>query len=366
MIERATITPGALLATITSLYATLIIFPPSILAEIAQKDGWIGAIGGVFIGLIAVRLNVAARRGDTRQPTPEWIENVMGKVVGRLINFAVLGYFLLMTAVILKTATEVLVISILPRTPAPMLLILFAIPPAIGARLGIETIGRTAQLYLIFILSSYLFFSGSLLPAIEMEKLLPLFTAGADSILLASVIPGAYLAQIALIAFWLSPYLNSSKEMTHAAQGAVLLAGSFLVLVMIFAEGLFTFHETQRILIPSYELVRAIRLGEVVERLDILFVSIWLLGAFLQATLYVYLTSLQMTWITKAKGHHPYAIPVTALAGVIGLLVSDNIFRLSDFVTIGPYVPYVYTITVFMPVVLLVTATLRKKGGSRP
>src|SRR5690606_38700372 len=142
--------------------------------------------------------------------------------------------------------------------------------------------------------------------------------------------------------------------------GALAFLGGSLFIIMVYAEGAFGYREVQRMVMPALNLVRSIRLGDVVERMDIMIVSIWLLGAFVKSSLFVYLSSIQLAWVAGTRSFRPLALPIAGLGIVLALTIAENLERLVDFLTIGAFIPLSYAVTVALPLLILLIASARR------
>lgn len=356
-IEKARITPGMLTALMTSIYSSVIGYHISTMAEIARQDAWISVFGAALIAFAALLLGYAVAPAQGRDGMAVRIESLLGRAAGRLVNIALLLYFLLVLAVVLQHVLGVVNLAVLTDTPVGAVLILFSIPVALGARLGIEVLGRLAILYGGIIVFSFFVMGGALIQAVEIAQLAPVFEAG-GKILVASLAPGAILCQIFAV-WWFQPYVGDRKVVLKSGATALSIATAFLLMLVVYSEGVFGYREVHRMLLPSLRLARAIQLGGISERLDAWLVSVWMLGAYTHAALFAYLASQQLAWVTGSRQFRAFAPAVVAVGASIALAVAPNLPYFSAFLTLGGFIPWSYLHTLGLGLLLACSRLLQ-------
>ena len=124
---------GYLVGLLTMSYTTLIVFPIATVMDIAGQDGWLSMAFGVGFGFIVLGLAHFAGPRHTGMAMPVWIETVLGKIVGRLLNVLFLLHFIIVLAIAFCHTTDLISIAILRETPTWVLLVLLGFPVALAA-----------------------------------------------------------------------------------------------------------------------------------------------------------------------------------------------------------------------------------------
>lgn len=326
--------------------------------DIAGQDGWLSIVFGVGYGFIVLGLAHFAGPMQTGISMPAWIETVLGTIVGRLVNVLFLLHFIIVLAIAFRHTTDLISIAILMETPTSVLLILLGFPVALGARLGIEVLGRTAFLYLIIAVVSFVLLGLSIGGAVDLGELKPVFGSGAGPVFLGALVPGAFLSEL-FIVLWFFPYIKERRTLFKGAITALALIGAFTLLLTVYAKGVFGFREVERMLFPALNLVRAIRLGGVVERLDVVLISVWLLAIFLKTALFAFLASRQLAWVAGSTNFRRFVFPLTAVAALLSMGLADNVGRFAEFMTGGGFIPFTFAFSVALPILLIIAKHLR-------
>lgn len=355
---------------ILMVHCTAFVFTPIQMAVTARQAAWVGSLVAIVLALAVSRLALAVGPREPEGFMPAWIEAVLGTWFGRLINGMLLIFFLFKVAIVFRHIQEVVAHVVLPRTPPAVGLALIAVPAATAARLGVEVLSRVAQFYLMIIVAVLLVVVGTLGYAVDVNKLLPVSPVGLGPIVMSSIVPAAFLSEV-VFGLWLLPYLRRREDLRRATAGAAVLAGFFTWLIIVLLLGVFGYREVQRMLIAPVTLARSIRLGEVVERLDIVVLSTWLLAAFLKASLFIYLASLQAAWVGGIRLFRPLVFPIAALGVALSLSLAENVLRFADFITFGAFAPFTFLHTLGLPLLLAVVLIIRRvvqgfPGGGGP
>lgn len=223
-----------------------------------------------------------------------------------------------------------------------------------------EVLGRTAFLYLIITIISFVLLSMSMGSAVDLSELKPVFGSGPGPVLLGALVPGAFFSEL-FIVLWFFPYIKERRTVFKGAASALAIIGIFTLVLTVYAKGIFGFREVERMLFPALNLVRAVRLGGVVERLDVVLIAVWLLAIFVKSALFAFFASRQLAWVVGTTHFRRFVFPLTAIAALLSMGLADNVGRFAEFMTRGGYVPFAFAFGVALPVVLIVGKVLRPK-----
>lgn len=169
---------------------------------------------------------------------------------------------------------------------------------------------------------------------------------------------GTFFSEI-IVALWFFPYVKDRRTLFKGAATALVIIGAFILLIAVYTIGIFGFREVERMLLPALNLVRSVRLGGVLERLDILLISAWLLAIFLRLALFAYLSASQLAWVSQFRKPYRLVFPLTALAALLSLVLANNVVQFGNFISQGGFIPFTYLHTLVLPILLLVVQLLR-------
>ena len=343
-----------------TIMGTAIISLPVLIGLHAPRDAWAAAvlftIGGMVLSLIVGSL---ANRFP-REDFVVYTQKVLGTFMGKLLILAFLVWLFHSMGFVLWQVTSFVNLSLLPDTPIVPIMAILLLPSAYAVYSGIEGIARSSQvvflptmiiLYLLFLL---------LIPDVNLENLLPVFEDGAANILRSSITPLAWAGEIMFVVF-LAPSVNNIGKTAKYSIITIALIGFGGFVNETFYAAVFGLLR-QHLANPFYSLIRYIKPTAFIERYDILFVTINLLGNFVKLSVFLYIFVLCLSQLLGMKSHRPLVLPSS-----VALLISTQYFVSStnELILYLDTVFPLYTIPLLygFPVLVLLVAVIRGIKG---
>lgn len=364
ILEKAKISTGGMIALLYSFHVVATIFPISGMAMVAKSSAWIAALLACGVGVAVVWIWLAACPPRLDTSMPDWISRACGSFLGFVLNALYLLFFLIMCGITLRHLVELVSTAILPKTPNVVVLFLFAASAAIAARMGIEVLARSAQVYIGISAVAFLLMAGGITPFIDLENYLPVMSEGIRPVLVGAIPSIATLSMIGL-GIWIGPYLRDRTALASASTWAILLSGGAILLFTFLALGLFSYRGMEDMLIPGLAVARSIRLGRIVERLDVPLLGAWLIVAFIAVAFLIYLAATQVAWVGRTSHYRPFVLPVTVIGATMAMVLVRSDAELAEWVNTGAFAPYVLFHTVVIPVIIVLARLLRRGQQDR-
>lgn len=367
--EKAKISTGGLISTLWASHILGTIFPIAGMAAIAKSSLWVSSLIAAALGLLVVWVWLAARPADHQTFMADWLCRICGPFFGVAVNVLYLLFFLVMCGITMRHIMELVSTAVLPKTPNVVIIVLFAVPAGIAARLGIEVITRSAQVYIGFSLISFLILVVGISPYIHLENLLPVLNEGLRPPLVGAV-PSVASLSLTGLGIWVAPYLDDRRSMERAVLAATAIAGLAVVVLTVIAQGLFSYRGVDEMLIPAISVARSVRLGRILERLDVMMLGAWLLVAFLGKTYLIYLAANQIAWLGRTRHYRPFTFPVTVIAATMAMVLIRSDAELAEWVNTGSFAGYVLAHTFVVPLLLIGVGYFHRRrartGGAGP
>lgn len=327
----------------------------------AGRDIWISNIIASIVGYLVIfshHLPLSLRPGSSMT---KLINKYWGKVLGGVI---ILYYFIfnfILSCLVLADVYYFGKIT-MPETPGYAFIVFLLIPAVYGIKLGLEVIVRLVE-FLVPILACVcciLFLLA--FPKLDFYKLLPIMGNGIKPVL-AGAIPNMNFpyAQILPIVFYYHHTdvkgQRKNQFLSYAFLGIFL--GSFL-LTFRAAISAATFEEAtlKTLTFPPFSTIRLIEIGEVIERLDPLFLGIFHTKTYFKFTLTYYVICEIISDYFETGEPRDFAWPVAILIGV------SMPFLIPRFdIIISTIVPYfLVSLPLFLPIPLLLFITIKIRG----
>ncbi len=339
---------------------------PKIMAETAGTGFWLTILIAAIIFSFAILIIIKLHKMFYGNTLYEYSTIIVGKVATWVIGAFYLIYFILITALLQRSISEIVKNAFLPKTPQWMpMFVLFAIVTYSATR-GIANIGRIFEFFGIITVIVIVFLQ--LLVSIEGEfiYLKPFF----DSSMIADyakAIPKVMLPFLGFEVLTVIPFVE--QENKRATRYCVLSIFTVALIYIASVATTFMMLSVEDTIYYTEPLIRAIRRVDlpslqIFQRLDVFFVTSWFFSIFCSLTITVYTASfyanklipkLKMQWI----------VPVICLiCFIIALLPRSSVdvsrqlrFLISNFGLIPP---------IIIPAILLIIAKVKKNAGKLP
>ncbi|WP_282139037.1 GerAB/ArcD/ProY family transporter [Rossellomorea aquimaris] len=260
--------------------------------SVSKGDAWISVLlAGIVVQLFITIFWVLGRRFPSKSLFQYSIQ-LVGKAGGTFINVSYVFYGLLVTSLILMYSTAIIKTWVLSLTPKWIIMILLM---GTAIYLGKELLSDICNVYVV--VSGLIFFLIMIsivvlfMYPVDWRYLLPIGHSGGVNILKG--VKEAYFSMLGFeLLLFLFPYFqhNGVRSVLFSATMAnlfVTLMYAFLTIV-----SLITFSPEELVIIPQPVLyyVKSLYL-QIIERIDLLFVSLWVVSVITSLTSYLFLST---------------------------------------------------------------------------
>lgn len=348
------------ICTISSKLQTL----PCLLAQETQNNLWIVLLLGMMIDIVFLTLTIVVNRICPNMTIYDLLTKVTGKVIAKIFMFVLIVYFLFTALMPYEAVRNVFANNLFDTLPWQSFAIFLIFAVGYLVFCGIKTIGRSAELYLVIIVSSVcLLFVLGLFSA-DYGNILPLFEVDmrqiAESYLDHSLWFGDY-----MIFFVLMGRIDTRKSAIKFWD-ILIYAG----LMVFYAFGYITFYSLYTVLSGSQtSLLAAISsfslLNLSIGRVDWFLVLLTQIASVLSLSTYIYCIS---DCLNNIFGQKHYAICSIVSVGVLYLtdflLFSQTGASIHSYMHITGIVALIIQTSV--PVICILCAIFAKKSAKQP
>ncbi|CAG7646902.1 endospore germination permease [Paenibacillus allorhizosphaerae] len=338
-----------------------ILIAPSGLAHDAKQDAWIAAALGLGVGLLTILLY---NRITVRYPSKTLVaccQEAFGAWVGGFISFLYFGYFFMLAALVLRNIGDFMTTQVLPNTPIQFIHALFLFVVIMGLRNGLETITRTAEIFLPWVLFFFLIMVVLLPPKFDYHNLLPVFGYGMKPTVRASIplISTPYMELIVFLMIF--PHVSNAPKARKAFLAGTFIGGMLLVVIALLSILVLGSELTARHLYPSYSLAKKISIGKFLERLEVVMAGIWFITIYFKLAICFYGSATTLAELFKLKEVKQLYLPLGIIIIVFSVVAYPNI---AYFMLFGSKIdfPYSFPYAYIIPFALLLTARFRNKN----
>jgi len=350
----------AFLVIETQIGVGLFMLPARVHAQ-SQGDAWMSVLlAGLLAQLFIVIIWCLSRRFPSRS-LYDYLPALLGKYIGKLIQFVYAAYFIFMTSFITIRFARTIRDWVLIDTPIWVVIVMITSLCIYLVRENLRIITRFFNLTFTFNIALIIIIACAYVH-VNFLYILPVGQAGLWNIMKGAHESMGVLAgfEILLICY---PFVEGGSM---GKLKAVTLANTFSTLLYTFGvfTSLIVFSPPELDLMPQplLYMVKSLTFG-VIERPDLYFISLWMVSVTTSTMGYFFMASKGVAYLFRQKGNHRKVVPYTAvIVLILSLIVQDP--QLIN--TMGQIMSIVgYVIVFAIPIILLMISVLFKVTETR-
>ncbi len=334
---------------------------PRQLYHIASLNLWLSIMIGSLLGYFSIIVITLFLHTFKNKTLTEITEETLGPYFGRALTFIFIFLTFYCEAYFVRQYTNFISTFFYPRTPNYIIIGSMVMVCCFAVYQGIEVVCRCALIALPFII---LFFSlGSCLSFLEMsfENLLPILDKGLIPPLSGSAVSLAWFSEFILISLCM-PFIRHSK--TFLKDGFITVTTTLITLLFFIISIMLLLGALTGVpLYPYMVSVSYISIGRFFEHIEALVMAIWIVGAFVKITFYLFIIVHSSATFLRLSSYKLTALPISFLLFLFSLWIypsSQSQFKIGS--------PLVNTLTILVnlcyPLFILGFVLFKKKHSA--
>ncbi|MET3289065.1 UNVERIFIED_CONTAM: spore germination protein (amino acid permease) [Brevibacillus sp. OAP136] len=323
----------------------------------ASSDGWISTIIVGIMSQISIIVIWQVCRRFPGLTLMEFLPQLLGKFAGRLLGCIYIVYFIGIASLVVVNYCRIINSWIFPETPKSVIMILMMITAYSLANERLRVIAR----FCVVISIMLLFLIGLVaIPLWEGNFLYLLPVGQADFGKLAAGVREATIAMAGFeLLYMVYPYVDgTAKQIRKAMLNSYLFVTAFYLMIVIASFIFFSPDELHLIPEPMLYMLKAFTF-RIVERTDLLFLSLWVVIVLTSIVSYVYLAAAGIKKMMNQERNSKTTLAVVILCSLLSLI--PNHFLL--IASINKYYSYLTLVMNYaVPVFLLIVCMFRTRG----
>lgn len=289
-------------------------------------------------------------------------EYLGGKVFKNIVGIIFIAYFLFSSSILLRNFCESIKIIYYPMTNIIFIIAFFVLAVCSANRLDFNASLKTNLLIVPLVLASILFLFFANMNNFTPQRAFPIF---GDGLFHTFVLGLGNLASFGGICFlyFLPPYLKEPEKLKKIALVSIVLSAIYLMLCVATLLFMFSFFINTNEITPLYNATRYIEFGSFFQRLESIFLLIWILAY----ACYLSITSKFAMNIFKKLTHIETKKPLIDIFGLLifGIALLPKNYAISDQLETEIYPYLVLGITFCLGFSVLILASLMKKKSKK-
>jgi spore germination protein len=359
--DKITSTQATLTIANTLIAAGILTLPHSAAKATGTPDAWISVALGGCLALVAGFIVAKTSQLFPKQTMFQYCPSIFGKFMGSILILFFIVYCILLDGFEVRILGEVIREYVLDTTPMEVVIILFLCVATYLAIGGINPIVRVCELYFLPIILVALLTLFLSTKTFEIDNIRPLFGEG-----LTPIMKGVKSTALAYIGFenmlvWTAFMEEPNKAVKSTLSGIGIVAVLYSLVVLL-TIGTLSFDEVNTLTWPTMSLAKTIEFpGSIFERLDSLFVVVWVIAIYTTFVPFFYSACLGLGQLFH-KDDTYFVFAILPLIYIAAMYQAD----LNSVFKFGDYVSYlgIFFGTIF-PVAVWIVAKMRKKSHAQ-
>ncbi|MEF3311647.1 endospore germination permease [Paenibacillus sp. GYB004] len=316
----------------------------------------------VVTALVSLLLITKLGQRFPKQTIVQYSEELIGKWPARLGTVCIIVFFGVLTAMTAREFGEVVITSVLKKTPLDVTVIVMLLLAALSTRNSLATFAYIHQFYFPLILFPAMVIIALSLKNANLLYLQPIWgesTAGMlhGILIIAALFQGSFVMTLVI------PAMRSPGKAMRASVWGIAISGGLYLLIVIATLAVFGPEETNKLLWPTLELAKVTSLpANILERLDAAFLAIWVTAVFTTLLSAHYFTIHALSQLFRLNDHKLFSMMLLPYVFVMAMY-PKNVLQMYEIISIVGRIGLVLTFV--YPLFLLLVAIFRKKGGGK-
>ncbi len=292
----------------------------------------------------------------------EIYEAVTGKFIGKLLIILISAYCVFNAGSTLREFVEMIKVYNLPYTPTSLIMSSFLVVSIVISYFGLQALSRTCALCFIPTIAGLGFILLLSSNSFNFNMLNPIGGHGIVNSLKYGLSRSSAFFEFMLLAYALNA-VNGHKNFKKAAMTCILLSGFVFSITLFCYLAIYGYVSGSEKTSGIFELSRSIYFNRFVQRLESIFLFIWVISSVLTTTASYYISTLLYCKAFRMKDHRPVLLPLAILVYIVAIL-PESMQEVSqkNIVFLRQYSLYIMYL---IPVVVLLIAILLEKKGDK-
>ncbi|MFT7822509.1 GerAB/ArcD/ProY family transporter [Bacillus siamensis] len=338
-----------------------LLIPPG---TMAGRDAWLSVLLGCVTGLGLFYVYQALYQYFPESSPRDYMTELIGRHLSWAVSLLYILYFAYIAARILRDFGEMLVTFAYQDTPLLIVNGMLMLAAIFAVRKGIEVIARAGEL--LFSIMYFLTAIGLILiissGTINLRFLQPVLADGMGTVIYSVFKQTMFIPFGELIVFvMIFPYLKDRKKVKKTGVLAIIISGLFLAMSVAINICVLDVNLMLRSQFPLLSTIQTIKVEEFLDRLDVFFMLVLVIGGFFKVSLFTYAVVVGVSTLFKEKNPSQLAFPVGLGVLILSISIASN---LSEHMNEGLKIVPIYIhlpFQVLFPVLLLIIAVIKKK-----
>ena len=334
---------------------------PAIIAGLIGNAGWYTTLISAAVALVGFCFIYLLLKRFPGKDIVEIFDITLGRAVGFIFS-GILGIYMFFISVTrVNELSEFLKVYVIPLSPNWLIIGIFITCIFTLSLLGLESIARLSKLLIYALLAGFLVVLLLGIQNYNINNLFPIFGYGLDKIAFHGIVRSSVYGEVIILAIFAKSF-QGVKFIKKEGITGILLSAAIISVSGLSYSLTFPYYVAQEITAPMYAMSTLIDYGRFVQRIEPLFLYVWIIGSFISASLVFY----SFIWIFcktfRIQDKKPIIIGSCTILYAVALMHKDIISIILGYVVL---IRNWGSLPLFgLALIALIAALIRKKVGT--
>lgn len=337
---------------------------PIIMTGSAGKAAWLAAILSIIPNILLVFLlnalmnNLKSNDGRKIETLTDVFDTVYGKIVGSIITVVYLLWTIIFASVELRLFGERLISTTYTYSPIIFFIVTMLVLVFFIVRGKVSNLGRFAEIFLELFIIIIIFVVITASSNFNFANFWPVTTYDAKGIGIG-ILKGTDIFNMFTFAMFLGDIIRDKENIKKTGIFAAIITGVIGMLGIVITLGTFGEDLLPTLSQPFFMALKVINLFGVLERIEAVFITFWVVADFVLIAYNVLVASNICKQKFKISERKLAVTPIVLILFILSIIIANNYFALQVI-----FVNYVANIVLILglviPVITYILAKARK------
>jgi len=338
-----------------------ILYVPSLIVQGASHTIWIAGLIGMGEAVLLSLLYALVSQQFTTKGFFPYLELTFGRWLGRIFFLLFLLYVMVDVILMIFEMGSFMVTVIMPETPLEAIIMVFLLVVIIGARLGLETLSRAAEVLFPWFCVFFFLLVCLNFPNAKFENMQPFFEGGIHTIVKGNVSLVSYIFESAILIV-IFPYIREKDQAAKAYIKGITIGVTLLVIISLLSLLVFGFSTLKMELYPSYLLGQTLEFN-FLSHVEVIMAVIWFISLFFKVAICFFVSAQGISQLVKIQDYRIVTFPIGIFLFALSFICIPSSMYLIHFIN-STWLSYSITYGLLFPLFLLTVELIRKNRKS--
>lgn len=272
---------------VSTIFPTAVLTVPKAVGKYSMQSAWLSILIAIALAFFPIYITATVCKRHQGQSIFQIIEKVVGRKASKALGIILSFYYFSVFFYVLYQFSDFMTSSVMPETPSVVFHIMLVLQIVYALHLGIEVVARANAIIIFFALAAFALSMLLIFKKLDWQHVFPLTEVPFSRILLGAYSPFAWFSEGAII-WLLAPYLKQPDKVRKTALFGVAITGMLLFITILGTLLVYSPNYITFLKYPTFNVFREIQVAQVFQRIDILFIAIWIGTMMMKAALFMF------------------------------------------------------------------------------